>query len=119
MLNLFKRPAFLAIVTMIVLFIVAYFAIAYSQSYSSADVDETKRRGEAVIAALEMYFQEHGSYPDSIPVESLQQPTLGRRFWEYYPDSDKKSFNLIFSSSKEWWQYNSVKKAWAYGAITS
>lgn len=58
--------------------------------YSEADYDESLRRGDQLVAALDRWRAVHGDFPqridDLVPaqLESIQRPLVGKGRWAYH-----------------------------------
>lgn len=55
-------------------------------------IDESLRRGDRIIAALDAYRAEHGAYPETIDalvpgyLAQIERPTVGDQLWDYRVD---------------------------------
>ena len=70
------------------------------ESWSASSIEESKKRAEPIIVALEEYFSNHGAFPktleDLVPdyIKELPLPTAGTRSWRY--KSRERAFSLSF-----------------------
>jgi|GEM_PF-5101284 len=63
-------------------------------------VEETKRRGNLIRAALKQYYERLGSYPSQLDelvpgeISAIPQPTVGKKQWEYrtWPEGGIRQF---------------------------
>jgi len=71
-------------------------------SWSQSDIEESQRRGDAIIAALRAYRAKHGTYPQALQalvpgyLSQLEPPTVGERKWVYVVDRDGQGCGLEF-----------------------
>jgi hypothetical protein len=74
------------------------------ESWSPSSIEESKKRAEPIIAALEAYYTAHGQFPktlqDLVPehIDELPQPAAGTGQWHYA--SREGSFSLSFGCGK-------------------
>lgn len=105
------------------LFGTTIFAIAVA---GCGDIEETERRGNAILGALERFNSDHGRYPaalDELQPKYLQEiptPTWGLRTWKY--SSDGAEFQIGVDESTRtgggdalWFRYLGEKHGWQTG----
>lgn len=93
------------------------------RSWSSKNVEESKKRGGIIVVALDNYKQSKGAYPKSLDelvpayLASIPQPAAGNTNWTYIggpPDSD---FMLEFSGptdrDPQYW-FDSETRHWEW-----
>ena len=106
------------------LFLVYIFVLGLGgcSKWSDEKVDESKKRGDRIIAALENYRNEHSAYPNSLNdlmpkyLKSIEPPVAGNCKWRYDTYEDGKAFRLIFEDETPdeptgW--YDSKKERWS------
>jgi len=97
-----KRVCMAAVLTMLLMVAVM---LSSCESWSASSIEESKKRAEPIIVALEEYFSVHGTFPkrleDLVPeyIEELPPPTAGTRQWRYKPR--ERAFSLSFGYGKD------------------
>lgn len=89
-------------------------------------IDETKRRGDMIIRALEQFHSDRGYYPQSLAdlapkhIKELAPPTWGLKEWQY--ESRGSEFTLKVNESmhtgdgsSRWLRYEGTKYGWHIG----
>ena len=77
---------------------------AYSSNWFPGKVDESKRRGDLVVQAIELYQNENDEYPqqldDLVPkyIGTLPLPTAGACKWEYSRSTEPRGYWLRFTT---------------------
>jgi hypothetical protein len=92
----------------------------------AGSVDETKRRGDVVIQALNNFHADHGRFPRSLAelspqyLEEIPEPDWGLRRWLYEPDGS--DFYLRVNETEHtgdgdshWLRYEGDKSGWRMG----
>ena len=82
-------------------------------------VEESRRRGDEIIAAMSRYREEKGEYPEDLAelvpeyLVELRQPLVGPRRWGYVRD-EEKGFVLSFFMGPmyETWWYEGKAGEW-------
>jgi hypothetical protein len=75
----------------------------WTKRWTTANIAESCRRGDEIVAGLEAYRADRGYYPKSLQalvplyMPSIPKATAGRTRWNYDWGSDQ-SFSLSFSS---------------------
>lgn len=91
-----------------------------------AKIDETKKRGNQIIQALERFRADQGHYPTSLTdlvpkyIHTLPSATWGTRTWKYAADAN--GFTLSVDESvhtgdgqSRWLRYQGEKLGWQTG----
>jgi hypothetical protein len=90
-----------------------------SEDLPRAQVEESKQRGDKIIAALKQFHADRGTYPRSLSelvpnyMKEIQPPTVNPAKWHF--NSDGNGFSLKFgdetgrgayvyrTSAQDWW----------------
>ena len=76
-------------------------------NWSDTQVAETKRRGDTVCRALEVYRARTGKLPTDLKqlqpdfLHEIPQPTVGKRAWTYETYQSGQSYNLSVAIRRE------------------
>ena len=90
-----------------ILFATCVFFASCSDDWSMARYEESKRRGNRIIEALDQYMEDHSLYPDDLAIlvpeylDTIEPPVAGNKKWVYWINESKKIFNLGFEDDLE------------------
>jgi hypothetical protein len=76
-------------ITVAVLVLIAGLGVFAWAHRDEGELEETKRRGEQIVGALESFRARTGAYPDSLPqlvpeyIAAIEQPVWGTQQWRY------------------------------------
>ncbi len=85
--------------------LIAVATLSGCESWSEHSINESKRRAEPIVAAIEAYIADHGGPPTTLDelvpkyITSIKPPTAGSKEWEYLPD--ERSFALSFGCGQD------------------
>jgi len=88
---------------------------------NKSSVPNDQRIGDRIIAALEKYKDERGSYPDTLQeleptyIADISPPRYGDRKWDYVHYCKKDAFGLAMWGRRltdEGYVYSSERKSW-------
>jgi hypothetical protein len=104
----------------------AIFIGARTLGLPTASVDETTRRGDVLVQALNKYRADHGRFPRSLAelspqyLKEIPQPDWGLRRWIYEPS--ESDFYLKVNETEHtgdgdshWLRYEGEKSGWRMG----
>ncbi|MEN8150813.1 MAG: hypothetical protein ABFS86_13400 [Planctomycetota bacterium] len=107
----------------VLIFGVVLLAVACSEQ---ADLDETRRRGDRIVSALESYRTTEGEYPTTLEeltpdyLPEIPTPTWGLRTWVYEHLTD--GFGLAVHESRRtgdgnahWYAWLGPEHGWQFG----
>jgi len=84
------------------------------EKWSVSRIEESKRRAEPIVTALEAYLANHGAFPERLDalvpryMQSIPDPTAGSRKWHYSVRDN--CFSLSFGCGAD--QYPNCTLSW-------
>jgi hypothetical protein len=95
--------------------------------WSKQQIDESKRRGNDIIAALEAYKKEQSAYPERLDMlvpkylPKIEPPVVGGPVWHYETWDHYAQFDIWFGNidvrvSEPVYKYSSESRIWSYNS---